>query len=130
MERLGMLLLTNNIRVKEELFREGLTVEYIETDLMGLLKEARNHIHLGAKLLSHPLSGSIKPNENPYKSLLLEEGSGGLDVPSLCMIENALRVAEDFLNLGKRYIEDEKEDRDYASIDLSLIKSAFANIRS
>lgn len=124
-----MLLLSNNKRVREELGAGKLDVVYLETDLLGVLKEARNRIHLGARLLSHPLSGSIKPNENPYKSLLLDEGSGSLDAESLAIIENAIVVAEGFIKSGLRYIEDEREYADYASIDLSLIRSAFANLR-
>lgn len=124
-----MLLISNNKRVIEELTKEGLEPLYMDVDMLSLLKEARNRIHLGARLLSHPLSGSIKPNESPYKSLLLEEGCSGLDQESLSIIENAIAVTEKFLSHGLRYIQDKREYADYASIDLSLIKSAFANLK-
>lgn len=123
-----MLLITNNKRVRDEIAREGLDIVFLEADLLSLLKEVRNRIHLGARLLSHPLSGSIKPNENPYKSVLLDDNRTDLDMESLDIIENATAVAANFVGMGLRYIEDEREDADYASIDLSLIKSAFANL--
>lgn len=123
-----MLLITNNKRVRDEIAREGLDIVFLEADLLSLLKEVRNRIHLGARLLSHPLSGSIKPNENPYKSVLLDDNRTDLDMESLDIIENAIAVATNFIGMGLRYIEDEREDADYASIDLSLIKSAFANL--
>lgn len=123
-----MLLITNNKRVRDEIAREGLDIVFLEADLLSLLKEVRNRIHLGARLLSHPLSGSIKPNENPYKSVLLDDNRTDLDMESLDIIENAIAVAANFIGMGLRYIEDEREDADYASIDLSLIKSAFANL--
>lgn len=123
-----MLLITNNKRVRDEVVREGVEIVYLEAELLDLLKVVRNRIHLGARLLSHPLSGSIKPNENPYKSVLLDDNRTDLDMESLDIIENAIAVAANFIGMGLRYIEDEREDADYASIDLSLIKSAFANL--
>jgi hypothetical protein len=46
-------------------------INFIETDMTGVLVYVRDKIHKGHKLLTHPLSGSIKPNESPYKSVLI-----------------------------------------------------------
>lgn len=123
-----MLVLSNNERVVNEFEKRGVEVLFLDLDVLGLLRAARDRVHLGARLLSHPLSGSIKPNENPYKSLLLDELGGNLDEESLSIIENSIIAAEKFLKMGKRYIDNPREYEDYASVDLSLILSAFANL--
>lgn len=89
-----MLIITNNpivkesISNKEHIFFEGKT--YIET-----LKECRDLIHKGYELLSHPLYGSVKPNETPYRSLILKKGKV-LDISSVTLIEDAIDTAEKF----------------------------------
>ena len=51
-------------------------------------------VHKGYKLLTHPLSGSVKPNETPYKSIMLTATSRGkIDNDSVVMIEDAIVVA-------------------------------------
>ena len=63
-------ILTNNPLTKEKLGADH-KVEFIDISFEGILKEARGRIHSGQSLLTHPLSGSVKPNETPYKSLLI-----------------------------------------------------------
>jgi hypothetical protein len=54
-------------------------------------------IHKGAKLITHPLMGSIKPNETPFRSIIVSEGEGtSLDIESLVIIESSIASAEKF----------------------------------
>ncbi|MBR0148993.1 MAG: GrdX family protein, partial [Lachnospiraceae bacterium] len=46
-------------------FREDLTQE-------DILLKARDLIHLGGRLIIHPMMGRIKPHETPYKSVFME----------------------------------------------------------
>ena len=62
--------ITNNPLVKERLSNK-IDVEYYDVEYISLLIKVRDKIHIGHKLLSHPLSGSIKPNETPYKSVII-----------------------------------------------------------
>ena len=86
----------------------------------------RDAVHLGARVLSHPLSGSIKPNQSPYKSVVVSVGRGALDARSLSLIEDALGV------LGKA--EQRKGDlaagilADFRLIDLDLTNSAIQSL--
>ena len=83
---------------------------------------ARDEIHLGAKLINHPLSGSIKPNESPYKSLVLSNERGLLDTESLLFIECAIatlhKLAKHDRKLSERALDD------FQVVDLDLLDSA------
>ncbi len=117
-----MTIFTNNIRVYEELSKK-INVEYHNVDSLELLCKVRNKIHMGAVLLSHPLSGSIKPNENPYKSLIIEDKEGCLDYKSLEVIENSINTFVKFKVMGNRIHSTTEANKDYSLIDFSLISS-------
>ncbi|MGL4911548.1 MAG: GrdX family protein, partial [Romboutsia sp.] len=88
-----MLIVTNNpiVRLKvtdREVLHKDIT--YIE-----ILKECRNLVHTGYELLSHPLYGSVKPNETPYRSIIMKKGKN-LDANSVMLIEEAISTASKF----------------------------------
>jgi len=58
---------------------------------ISVLTAARDLVHQGWRLLNHPLSSSIKPNQTPYKTLVLVPGQQ-LDLPSLQAVEAALEA--------------------------------------
>ena len=60
------LIVTNNPMVRER-YSQQYDLKYEETSFVGVLKQVRDLVHRGYRLLTHPLSGSIKPNETPYK---------------------------------------------------------------
>lgn len=85
-----------------------LQVHWQEGGFNAVLIAARDLIHRGWRLLNHPLSSSIKPNQTPYKTLLLAEGTE-LDCQSLSVIEAAIATAKklgDFPGATQRIIED------------------------
>ncbi|MGV8145562.1 MAG: GrdX family protein [Alkaliphilus sp.] len=115
-------IITNNPLVLEKMSSK-IKVEFRETDLKGIFIEARNRIHAGHKLLSHPLSGSVKPNETNYKSLIISDERVKLDLDSLRIIESAIETTLKFLNM-KEYKWDTKVLGDFQEIDFTLISSA------
>ena len=115
-------LITNNPLVKAE-FESILEVEFIETDLLGVLIHVRDLIHKGHKLLTHPLSGSIKPNETIYKSILITSDPENIDLQSVNIIGESVLTAQKF---PKRQLTDEYLS-DMQTVDLSLTRSAFSN---
>ncbi len=119
---MAILLLTNNPLVEKKLRQEAQMIYEEKLDYLGILRDARNRIHQGAVLLTHPLSGSIKPNETPFKSLLLREGSKTLDTESLQMIEDALGVAQKMISQSKSHRWTEQILADFQLIDYDLIR--------
>ena len=86
-----MLLVTNNEKVREK-FGSLCTLQYVEGGHVDVLIHVRDLVHQGHKLLTHPLAGSVKPNETPFRSVALDGASGALDLESLELIEAALNV--------------------------------------
>ena len=103
-------------------------VEAVNGDLLAVLKAARDYIHAGHKLLTHPLVGSVKPNETPYKSVVIAKNITGLDEESLSVIEGSLRVAEKMLNERPLPDWNHRVKADFQVIDQSLLDSALQSL--
>ncbi len=114
------IVISNNPYVYEQL-KDTVDMIFQETSYEGILKVVRNEIHKGAVLLSHPLSGSIKPKETPYKSVMVKKGKK-LDQESLQLIESALQTCDKFEDKSNQY--NEKVFEDFQLIDWRLISGA------
>lgn len=125
-----MLLLTNNEKFKQienELNSNKLNLEYQDITYIEILEKARDLIHKGYKLLTHPLYGSVKPNETLYRSVVLEEAEE-FDIQSLLLIEEAIVTAEKFKKnkMTPNWTESVKDD--FRVIDFDLIKKMIDRI--
>ena len=114
------LIVTNNPMVREK-YSQQYDLKYEETSFVGVLKQVRDVVHRGYRLLTHPLSGSIKPNETPYKSVLLEESTGKIDEFSVRVIEEAVLTCDKFSQ--KKYPYKKDVTRDFQFVDLTLFES-------
>ena len=104
-----------------ERYSQQYDLKYEETSFVGVLKQVRDLVHRGYRLLTHPLSGSIKPNETPYKSVLLEESTGKIDEFSVRVIEEAVLTCDKFSQ--KKYPYKKDVTRDFQFVDLTLFES-------
>ena len=86
------IIITNNPMVRDKL-HEGSTLQFHDTDYLGVLFAVRDKIHLGHELLTHPLSGSVKPGETPYKTVIISGEKGVLDENSLFIIEESIQTS-------------------------------------
>ncbi|MEZ3435138.1 MAG: GrdX family protein [Lachnospiraceae bacterium] len=117
--------ITNNPLVKERGFWE---LEYYDTDVLGLFHLVKSEVEAGYKLLTHPLSGSIRPDITPYKTVLLSaRAEKERDGESEGLIEKAIRYAGDLYGLRevpvyKRWNDAAKKD--FQLVDLSIIERA------
>ncbi|NLL18113.1 MAG: GrdX protein [Clostridia bacterium] len=101
----------------------------IKGSFREVLLRARDGIHRGQRLITHPLTGSLKPNQTPYKSIILDEepGNQAIDLVSLQMIEKSLATVD---KLGPIKVQlTAKMLEDYQVIDLSFIESAWDSLR-
>jgi len=118
------MIITNNNKVYEK-YKSDYKVYYKECSFKEILLYVRDRIHEGHILLTHPLSSSIKPNETPYKSVLISDYKKSLDYKSLTIIENAILTYDKFKK-DKDYTV-ELTDRimdDFKIVDLSIIENA------
>ena len=99
--------------------------------LMNTLLAVRAKVHEGYKLATHPLTSSLKPNETPYKTVLLYRQKGGLCLESLGLIEAAIRVHETFANSSRPrlWLELRQDIRDdFAVIDYDMVRLAIGKM--
>lgn len=123
------LIITNNPKVNIELKDKENIEFHPDADQEEILKIARNYIHLGAKLIMHPMMGRIKPHETPYKSVFLEKICGETDMDSVIIIEDSLAETRKLIQntYQKKYDEQLLPDLQY--IDLLLLKSGIEEYR-
>ena len=118
------MVITNNPLVRSRL-DDAHEVIYLELSYEELLKVVRDGIYEGHRLLTHPLSGSVKPKETPYKSVLISERKEKVDGESVRLIENAILVCQKFQDKSKYYKEEVYKD--FQLVDWTLLESGLAS---
>lgn len=116
--------LTNNPLVRDTL-KDKKEVIYKEISYEDVLREARDRVYRGYRLLSHPLSGSVKPNETPYKSIMIGNRKEEIDAQSVRIIESAIESCRKFVFKSDKYKLEVYKD--FQLIDWTLLESAMAS---
>ncbi len=127
-----IIVVTNNSSISQERLNNlvDYDIHYIDAiDVMKVLRAVRDYVHRGHRLLTHPLSGSVKPFESPYKSVALAATAKSLDMESLQIIENAIVVATNFKRPQDHRVLTEKVLADFKLIDLQLITNALTSVK-
>ena len=120
-----ILIVTNNSKVFVE-YKENYTVEFIDSETMyNVLIKTRDLLHSGYKLLTHPMSGSLKSNQTHYKSILLIKKNNEANLDDILMIENAIDNYNKFIKNRDITNWTENIKNDFKTVDLSLISSCF-----
>ncbi|MGI6090101.1 MAG: GrdX family protein [Saccharofermentanales bacterium] len=121
---MNKLIVTNNSLVFEK-YSNHCDVIYLKgAGYLDVLYAVRDRIHLSYVLLTHPLAGSLKPNQTPYKSIIITRGEAGIDTDSVVLIENSIAAAQKFLQDRKTPSWSEKILSDFRTVDLSLMENA------
>lgn len=112
--------LTNNPTI----IKKGLlVVEAIDGSPLDLFKLVRAELLKGYKLITHPLTGSIGPNINPYKSVILGLKQSTVDPDSLDIIDKAINYTQNLLNSHPKSSWDELSLQDFQLIDSDFVSS-------
>lgn len=121
------IIVTNNPQVRDFLQNNKLEKQYdlcwVEGFTENVLVKVRDLCHTNHQLLTHPLTGSIKPNQTPYKTIVVEKTSTISNIDSILMAEESLAKALSLLEswprpeIFKLYLDD------FAIIDLDFFKS-------
>lgn len=120
-----VIVVTNNPMSKEKLTK-NCVIDYIEGTTIDVFKRVRDYIHKGHKLLTHPLMSSIKPNETPYRTVVISKNSvEALDTQSLNYIEEGIYSTEKFIKRFGIPNWSEQVLEDFQLIDYDLIYHAF-----
>jgi hypothetical protein len=121
-----ILIVTNNPMCLNK-FNEKYEVEFLNGGMMNVLKTVRNHVHEGNLLLTHPLSSSIKPNEMPYKTVIITKlKKEAIDLQSVNFIEEAIHTTEKFIKDRGTPAWSDKILNDFMLIDYDIINHALS----
>ena len=121
------LIVTNNKKLINKYDEHNIEI-IKERTIEKIFKKTRDLIHKGYTLISHPLAGSVKPYQNPYRSIILKNGDQ-LDYQSLKNYENSYYKYQQFKTDKENNIKLSKKIKDdYQTIDLALIDSALESI--
>ncbi|NLV77665.1 MAG: GrdX protein [Tissierellia bacterium] len=123
------IIITNNKYVYEK-YKDYFEIFFDESfSYLDVLEYVRDRIHEGHKLLTHPLSCSVKPNETIYKTIMISDKQEALDFDSLKLIEESIATAKKFMankptpNWPERILDD------FRVIDLSLIENVIDKLK-
>ena len=114
------IIVTNNPLVRDTYVDKD--VEFYEIKYEEILQTVKNKIAEGYKILTHPLSGSVKPKETPYKSIMISKEKSKLDLESLEIIENAIATCAKFKERSDKWTV--QVLKDFQLVDFTLIDSA------
>ena len=122
--------MTNNPMVPKVL-GEKYDIVFTDSSLPNFFEAVQKKICEGHILLTHPLSGSVKPGETPYKSVLISSTAADEDrfseeiVLSVKLIESALASCEKFKMKPDRFKKNVLTDLQL--IDYTLLESALSS---
>ncbi len=120
---MSSIIITNNPYVNEK-YKDKMEVIYKDNfNYIQILEFLRDKIHEGHQLLTHPLSGSIKPNETPYKTIMISKEKGSLDGQGVLIVEESIETAKKFQSDKPTPDWTERVLDDFRVIDLSLIEN-------
>lgn len=116
------LILTNNPLVVKCLGNEYKIRFEQNATYRDILVEARDMVYAGHTLYTHPLSGSVKPNETPYKSIVLSDVPKKFDEDMAALVGGSVQVCDKFI--PKDRVLTEKLLEDFQLIDYTLLCGA------
>lgn len=113
------ILITNNDRVYDK-YKDKLACIYTK-DYEDTLIKVRDYVYEKHQLLTHPQASSLKPNQTPYRSVLIYPANED-NTKDILLIEKCIEVFNSWQKIAKTpsdYKENVRED--FKTIDLSVI---------
>lgn len=116
------LIITNNPLVNEKLGNLYQVDFRPDACYRDILIAVRDLVYLGHALYTHPLSGSVKPNETPYKSVLVSDRVSAFDNEMAEIMSESLTAFDKFPQKHIHYTD--KLLDDFRLIDFTLLCGA------
>lgn len=116
------MILTNNPLVKACMGQRYEIRLLEDLTLREILVTARDMVYGGHALYTHPLAGSVKPNETPYKSVVVSLSPGEFSLEQARIIAGSIEVCDKFAPRGRVLTQKLRED--FQLIDYTLLAGA------
>ena len=130
--RKDVVLITNNPCFKQSI--DSSRLMFLHGASLDVLTAARDAVHLGSELLTHPLYGNLRPNQQPFRSILLRNpAQKERNFNSVAYLES-ISTIEEAVMLYRGYggrlpdpecLPDAMRD-DYAFVDSELMRESLA----
>lgn len=121
-----MKLITNNPKFIEENLKD-IEIEYSDVSYIDILRKVRDYVHENWEIVTHPLYGSVKPNETIYRTIVINENNS-LDIMSVNLISDAIVTFKKFRNNREVPQWTDRVKDDFSVIDHDLIINAINRI--
>lgn len=121
-----MKLITNNPKFIEENLKD-IEIEYLDVSYIDILRKVRDYVHENWEIVTHPLYGSVKPNETIYRTIVIKENNS-LDITSVNLISDAILTFKKFRNNREVPQWTDRVKDDFSVIDHDLIINAINGI--
>ena len=121
-----MKLITNNPKFIEENLKD-IEIEYLDVSYIDILRKVRDYVHENWEIVTHPLYGSVKPNETIYRTIIIKE-KNSLDITSVNLISDAVLTFKKFRNNREVPQWTDRVKDDFSVIDHDLIINAINRI--
>ena len=96
-----------------------------DATFLEIMEHTRSKVHSGHEILTHPLTGSVKPGETPFKSIIISKDATKLNFDSLELIENSILTTKKFM-VTRKWTD--KIINDFQLIDCDIITSGIESI--
>lgn len=122
-------LITNNIDLYNKMkTKERLNIIFDEKYTYGdILEITKKKLQEGFALATHPLCGSIKPNETPYRSILINE-TKEIDMNGIIILDEAIETYKKFQNNLKTPLWIDRVLVDFRTIDCNIMTQTIEKI--
>lgn len=121
-----MKLITNNPKFIEENLKD-IEIEYLDVSYIDILRKVRDYVHENWEIVTHPLYGSVKPNETIYRTIVIKENNS-LDITSVNLVSDAILTFKKFRNNREVPQWTDRVKDDFSVIDHDLIINAINRI--
>jgi len=97
-------------------------LDFEDISYRDVLVKVRDLVYSGHRMYTHPLSGSVKPKETPYKSIVVSRRPLGMEIDEALLISNAIEVYDKFTPKKRELTE--RILKDFQLIDYTLLFGA------
>ena len=123
-------IMTNN-RLCRDKYGSQVEMDYLENgSYLDVLLKVKDYIQKGWCLETHPMTGSLKPNQTPYKSVMISNRPVDREdfYNQEITMENSVSICQKFQAIRQTPDWPEHLREDYREVDLSLIEGALQKI--
>lgn len=122
-----VILVTNNDRVYEK-YKNEMQVILVDSYEQVLIK-VRDMVYDKHVLLTHPQASSLKPNQAPYRSVMVYPKGNEDNMKDIMLIEKCLEVYQQWQEIAPSPAKySDKVAYDFKTIDLSIVDNVMPRI--